>query len=332
MRTEELKEYLGIVVDMEKNIYIQEQLVKSLTLKISTLGHPRAIQAPMKIKPNLKYSASIFEGGLSAIFSGGIIGGLICGVLSNNIDGMFYGAVVGAIIFFTTVIVCGCASVSAEAKANKAEQLRVQQIWDAEMSKYHEACEIDALRVKQELLQKPYFEQSLQQAQTLLSKSRSNLELIYSKNFLFPKYRNFIMASSLYEYICAGRCATLEGHEGAYNILEMEIRLDRIITQLDRIITQLDAIQQNQFMLYTAIQESNQKSAQILYSTSQMASSLQDFKGEVVNFNDHIAELQRASALTAYHTERAQKELAYMNRMNYLSGRNDDVFFNHPPV
>lgn len=73
-------------------------------------------------------------------------------------------------------------------------------------------------------------------------------------------------------------------------------------------------------------------SAQILVSTCRMASSLQDFRGEAAALNGHIAELQKTSSLTAYFSERTQKELAYMNRMDYLSGRNDDVFFNHPPV
>lgn len=45
-----------------------------------------------------------------------------------------------------------------------------------------------------------------------------------------------------------------------------------------------------------------------------------------------LSELQASSALTAYQAERAQKELHYMNQMDYLSGRNDDVFFNLPPV
>ena len=45
-----------------------------------------------------------------------------------------------------------------------------------------------------------------------------------------------------------------------------------------------------------------------------------------------IATLQKTSALTAYQTERAQKELSYINRMDYLSGRNDSVFWNQPPI
>ena len=66
------------------------------------------------------------------------------------------------------------------------------------------------------------------------------------------------MVCSLYEYIRAGRCTELEGHEGAYNILETEIRLDRIILQLDKVVAQLEQIKHTQFMLYSAVQESNQ--------------------------------------------------------------------------
>lgn len=40
----------------------------------------------------------------------------------------------------------------------------------------------------------------------------------------------------------------------------------------------------------------------------------------------------KESAIVAYSTERVAKELNYMNRMNYLVGRNDETFFNLPPM
>ena len=142
---------------------------------------------------------------------------------------------------------------------------------------------------------------------------------------------------SLYEYICAGRCTELEGHEGAYNILETEIRLDRIILQLDKVIAQLEQIKHTQFMLYSAVQESNRRLCRIMGSISDMSvsldgiySSTSQLNANAAQFNARISELQETSALTAYYAERTQKELAYMNRMDYLSGRNDDVFWNHP--
>ena len=184
----------------------------------------------------------------------------------------------------------------------------------------------------------------------LITISAERLQIIYQKNIIFQKYRNLTMVSSLYEYICAGRCIELEGHEGAYNILETEIRLDHIILQLDKVIAQLEQIKQNQFMLYSAVQKCNQWLGLIMGEIRQMAVGLTDFYSSSIQnsirlnaqvaelnsqnaqLNAHIAELQATSALTAYHTERTQKELAYMNRMDYLSGRNDDVFWNHPPV
>ena len=147
------------------------------------------------------------------------------------------------------------------------------------------------------------------------------------------------MICSLYEYICAGRFTELEGPNGAYNCLETEIRMDRIVTQLNQIIDRLDVIRQNQFMLFSAIQSSNQMLGEILNSNGRIEAQLGCFynnsaqlNSQVIELNTRIATLQKTSALTAYQTERAQKELSYINRMDYLSGRNDSVFWNQPPI
>ena len=112
-----------------------------------------------------------------------------------------------------------------------------------------------------------------------------------------------------------------------------------IISQLDFIVANLEQIKRNQFMLYSAVQESNQRLSQITGAIGDMSASLDNIYNSTSQLNEnaaqlntHIIELQKDSALTAYYVERTQKELAYMNRMDYLSGRNDDVFWNHPPV
>lgn len=66
------------------------------------------------------------------------------------------------------------------------------------------------------------------------------LNSLYCAGIIFPKYRNLIAISSIYEYFESGRCNTLTGHEGAYNIYENEIRLNRIIVQLDIVIDKLE--------------------------------------------------------------------------------------------
>ena len=204
------------------------------------------------------------------------------------------------------------------------------------MEEYQRNISNDQARIEQESQKKEVFQADLVKLQAYHATSRETLSKIYDKNIIFPKYRNLVMVCSLYEYICASRCTTLEGHEGAYNILEMEIRLDRIITQLDKVIAQLNAIQSNQFILYSAIQESNRQSALLLESTNHMADQLQSLGNcldtQSTQFQAQISNLQKSSALTAYHAERTQKELHYMNRMDYLTGRNDGVFFNQPPM
>lgn len=48
MKTPELKEYLGIVVDMEKNIFLQERLLKDMTEKVGRLGVPKTFDKPIQ--------------------------------------------------------------------------------------------------------------------------------------------------------------------------------------------------------------------------------------------------------------------------------------------
>ena len=94
---------------------------------------------------------------------------------------------------------------------------------------------------------------SVSKLKSALANTQTELDNLYSSNVIYPKYRNLIAVASMYEYIDSGRCSELEGADGAYNIYELEVRLDRIITQLDIIISNLEQIKANQYYLYTAI-------------------------------------------------------------------------------
>ena len=118
---------------------------------------------------------------------------------------------------------------------------------------------------------------------------------LYSLNIIFPKYRNLVALCSFYEYLISGRCATLEGHEGAYNIFENEIRMNMIISNLQEVITHLKQIEQNQYMLHAAITEGNQKMNTLIKETMRISSKL-----------DYIAD---QSAIAAQNTEWAAQEL-----------------------
>lgn len=76
---------------------------------------------------------------------------------------------------------------------------------------------------------------------------------LYSVNVVFPKYRNLIALSSFYEYLMSGRCASLEGANGAYNLYESEIRSNQVISQLGKVLGSLEQIKANQYMAYTQL-------------------------------------------------------------------------------
>ena len=427
MRPEELKEYLGIVVDMEKNIFMQGQIMDQWEREIARLGKAHQFQEPSR--PQEKPLPEKFGVGnnvlpqpvpplqpekmkrrklifwiitiIITVFVWVEAAGLedfIFFLVGAPVAGAFYGAVVMGVMRFCDMLTQnGYGEMKKEYQRQRKEYLaaveaypavleqyqqqqrreeqKCQQEWQQACEKvqqsnqaamceyqkkldaYHSAIAEDIRRVTLENIKKDVLEAELSQMRTQNAESKEVLQKIYGKNIIFPKYRTMVMVCSLYEYVCSGRCDTLEGHEGAYNILEMEIRLDKIVTQLDRVISMLDKIQQSQYMVYSAIQSANHQSAKILESTYQMANQLQALQASnqqmlgdiqanmqkgilaaerqsvsMTQMTRQLSALQASSALTAYQSERTQKELHYMNRINYLSGKNDDVFFNIPPV
>lgn len=346
MNTDMLKEYLGIVVDMEENIFLQERLLNSMAERIKRLGVPQTFTRPTQImrpsKPNKM--GSFLAAALYALFSPILLPIYLWTEDGFGLMAFYVGIIWGILAFLAavseTLVIIGIAVLLflvflvrlKEIESSYQEKNKKWIDFEAEMAVYNNNKKIDDERVARENTEKAFWVSEIAEMEKRISSSKKILTSIYGKDLIFPKYRNLIAVCSLYEYICAGRCSSLEGYEGAYNIYEAEIRLDRIITQLDKVIIYLDAIQKNQFMLYSAIQDMNQRSTLILESTQTMAGQLHALNRQTGNVSEQIAELQKNSALTAYHAERTQKELAYMNRMDYLSGRNDDVFFNHPPV
>lgn len=420
MKPEELKEYLSMVVDMEKNIFMQNQMMSQWEQEIVGLGRVREFQVPSRPKMNplpervivsekpdpppptpptqpkiMRQRKFIFWIVVSAITVWGCVETISSGIPGIMIVAPFDGAICGAIVlgimrFADMLTSNGYGEIKREYKNQKKQyvaaveaypsvlerhqrrqrqieqerQQQAEQANQAAMREYQEKFDAyqsnvlkDQQRVRLENIKKDVLQAELSQMRELNAKSKEALKEIYDKNIIFPKYRTMVMVCSLYEYVCTGRCDTLEGHEGAYNLLELEIRLDKIVTQLDRVISMLGRIQQSQYMVYSAIQDANRQSAKILESTYQMADQLQalqtsnqkmlgDIQADMqkgilaaerqsvfmTQMTQQLSALQATSALTAYQSERTQKELHYMNRINYLSGKNDDVFFNLPPM
>lgn len=296
METVKLKEYLGIVVDMEKNIYMQKKLIAKIQNRANQLGIAYPYEKPAKpTAGSIKWPILFFPCVM-------IIGGLIFHTSQYGVASI----IVGSIMAITMIY--GILSAQREKNA-----------YDVKCSIYKGNVLADQDRINKELSIKRVIESELDLLRKQHENSKRNLKKIYDQDIIFPKYRNMVLVCSLYEYICSKRCYSLEaleGHEGAYNIPEREIRLDHIIMQLDQVIARLDAIKENQYMLYSAIQETNQKAEEILKSTNCVIDRLQNLYISTEKLNAGMASIERTSAATAYCTQRMQEEMEYIRRVN----------------
>lgn len=120
------------------------------------------------------------------------------------------------------------------------------------------------------------------------AETKQALDKYYSLGFLYPKYRGLIPVSTIYEYLESGRCFSLVGHEGAYNLYESELRMNAIIGKLDDIIDRLDDISSSQRLLAQEIRKSN--------------SQLSRISGTLDNIENNTALTQYYSSVTASNT------------------------------
>ena len=116
-------------------------------------------------------------------------------------------------------------------------------------------------------------ESSISKMNDLLVNTSTILEKLYDLDVIFPKYRNMVVMSTILEYLESGRCSSLTGPDGAYNLYESELRQNRIIDKLDTVISQLEQVKENQFILYTEIKKANETVSYIALKASQITDS-----------------------------------------------------------
>ena len=194
---------------------------------------------------------------------------------------------------------------------------RRERKYQDQLAEYEKMVRADRVRVQRERIKAAYLRREATKLDQIHARTVSVLRAVYDKNICFPKYRNFVAMWTIYEYICSGRCYTLEGENGAYNLYEMESRMDRILTKLDDVIKLLQKIKDQQFMLYHAIQDSNQKQQEILTAANHCADQIAQMGRNLSTISQQI---DRQSAISQYQSEQTVKELEYMNRMNLFAG------------
>ena len=271
---ERLLAYLGQLAQMHKELIVLQRAINDIDYQYPKLAIPKKIDKPLGKKPQDK---SIAEKIFDKIL-GFIVGLFVCGWYVG-----FFVVIALAIfyIFFdfrlpilsnhpfwrfcvTALLIILLITVPLTWAITRGQDDDDEKEW----KKYEDDLIADRERVKRESAIKDQMVAARQQLVQQYNRTSNILSQLYEVNangeyLLFPKYRNMVAIVMFLEYLESRRCSTLTGHEGAYNIYENEIRLNRIITQLNDVINRLDEIKDNQYYLYDLISDANRKNNQI---------------------------------------------------------------------
>ena len=136
---------------------------------------------------------------------------------------------------------------------------------------------------------------------------------LYATEIIFGKYRDLAAITSFYEYLLSGRCETLDGINGCYNLYESELRANIIINKLDTIGDSLEQIKGNQYLLYSQLSQINTELSALNATTTAMLNGIRD-TAEI--FLEHSAVIAHNSAVSAYYAK-LNAEIASSDR--YIS-------------
>lgn len=315
MTADKITQYLEILLDMHKTLYIQETTLTKLKQEYSSLGRKKRFSLPEKVKSKGDYAEGMLITGIVT----GIIVGLI--FVINFFNDTFKNGGIATIIFSPIVFVFA-ALIGAVALGptlglivgkiiHTINQGELDREYRQEMQEYNKLVEDDKMRLRYEEVQRNFLYEQIASLQAQIKKSRDNLSYFYSKNVIDKIYYNDMVAiASFYQYFKTKQTYSLgfdrsTGDTGAYRIYEYEKRMNIIITKLDTVIEKLDEIKNNQAVLYSTIIDANNKIDRMNKNVLLASQNMHD-------------DIRNQTELMAYNNERVRKELEYRNTMDSI--------------
>ena len=121
-------------------------------------------------------------------------------------------------------------------------------------------------------------------------RAKEDLETHYANSPIFPKYHNFIAVAQILEYFESGRCDTLAGADGAYNLYESELRQNIIIAHLENISKTLEQIRDTQYLIYRELMVTNNLLGAIDADLQNLQRSVDSNTDAIVAYGSQISE------------------------------------------
>jgi len=252
MGKQKLIEYVKTIYEMESSLFMMDDLLTQMEEKSKSIrSYKETPTYAYEAKPKNKEVAVawIVLPFLTGVFAGLFNPNKILGLLIYGTIGLIIGIILSIII------------------SNIKFTRRLKE-WEEHQT---ETAIINTSIIEQNKRENTLYQQKADLLDNEISKlEEKNNETInllnayYDLNIIYPKYRNLIAISSIYEYLLSGKCHELTGPGGAYATYDLESRLDYIIVRLDDVIEKLDQIQNNQYQLYDAINNGFKQSNALL--------------------------------------------------------------------
>lgn len=356
LETKKLKEYLSILLDMEKSVYFENEMIQRLKIEIESKKQTLQFEhAP--VEPELPQTKPIKPDKLWVLLPMiplVVLGipGIAAIVRSHEMNsfGDFFLFILGVFLVICSLgaFLGGFFSLKDDAKKDRENYKKNFTAYQNALSNYpdkQKAYEGDLREYQQRIKQLSQIiqlrETQLKELQETAVRTRQRLQQFYEVKYneeyiIYPKWRGFANIANLYDYIASGMCRRLRGEHGAYEQLMEDLRANRVISSIDEakreLSASMDQIAWNQSAILNELRDVNDTLGRIgrdLYSTKRAI--------ETTGQNQNIIEqelrsIQKNSMLQTYQNERIQKELQYANRMNYLVGNYNGTFFNLPPT
>lgn len=312
---DDLKEYLSIILDMEKNVYIQDRTIRIMKSKIKTYGIKKDIKYPKHYEAEPNYEIYILKSGVVFAIIGFVIDIIINWSRFFDSDGVFagvtsllHGILPGLGVGIVGGLICG--SILATSKRKK-QQKELDEEYQKELEQFKRLTSADEERISLENETREALLSNINDLESKYIESKSRLDEFYNYGIIAPKYQHDIVAiSSFFQYLIEKRTYCLEydratADRGAYNIYNEEAQRGVIISQLNVVIDKLDQVIDNQRTLQNTLREANEK---INYLSGKVDQQTRQIK----------ASIQEQNAIQTYNAERIEAELRFMNTMNVL--------------
>lgn len=354
LTTRKLKEYLAVIVDLEKNRYILEKTIDKLDRIIQT-PHTNPYKKPDRpLKPaepkiekpqcGCVFYALIYFLGL-VYFVGFFVNPLVNFFIdcmfnkrNNTIDIMGMTMPIETGITISIGVIIGWIIIPIIIPRlimfiiylhNKKKYKTALKVYDKKIAEYTEELRIynnavNQYKSKQAKLINGIINKK-NELKTLLQKTENLLTDYYALNIIQKDYRGLVPVCTIYGYLCDGRTYSLERNlhnndPGAYNMYNDDLHHEQIISELKNINNNLRIVQNNQRQLYNLVRESTNE---ITYLLENVSSDIDKSNIIASAQNNLLNESNRYAALNTYQNQQRIAQNDYRNRL--LSG----IYYNN---